>query len=206
MPPGQPITISGAVEGITDEPVLRKLIEFSGGQVGPIYGKNGKSALKTRVRAYNEAAQHSPWVILADLDHDADCGPTLKTEWIPMLSPQMCFRVAVRETEAWLLADRQRFASYFSVQVTRIPQYPETLPDPKAMVIELAGHSRSAQVRQDVLPTPGGGRSVGPAYTTRIIEFTSTWRPDVAAEFAPSLASAIQCIRRLISQAILSEP
>ncbi len=205
MPPGQPVTISGAVEGTTDEAVLRRLVEFAGGHLGAVYGKNGKTSLKPRVRAYNEAARHSPWIILVDLDHDANCGPELKAEWLPTLSPQMCFRVAVREMEAWLLADRQRFSSYFKVQVTRIPQYPETLADPKAMVIQLVSHSRNAQVRQDMLPTPGGGRSVGPAYTARIIEFAASWRPEVAAEFSPSLASAINCIQRLLTQATLTD-
>jgi len=40
-----------------------------------------------------------------------------------------------------------------------------------------------------VVPRPESGRSEGPAYTSRLIEYAQgTWRPDVAAQHADSLA------------------
>lgn len=54
----------------------------------------------------------------------------------------MCFRIAVREVEAWLLADAEQAAGFLAVPLARIPAEPETLPDPKATLIALAGRSR----------------------------------------------------------------
>jgi len=69
------VFISGAVEGMLDEAVLRRLMKKVGAMAGPIYGKNGKSFLLQKVNAYNQAARFAPWVILIDLDHDDDCVP-----------------------------------------------------------------------------------------------------------------------------------
>ena len=65
--------IQAAVEGIVDEAVVRRLIAHAGGQVGPVYGKSGKPALRKKIRGYNNAAHFTPWVVLVDLDNDADC-------------------------------------------------------------------------------------------------------------------------------------
>jgi hypothetical protein len=36
------VIFTAAVEGLTDEAVLRRLIEVSGATLGPVYGKHGK--------------------------------------------------------------------------------------------------------------------------------------------------------------------
>jgi hypothetical protein len=109
-----------------------------------------------------------------------------------------CFRVAVRAVEAWLLADAEKIAAFLGVDGTRIPSQPETLPDPKDTLLRLAGKSRRKEVREDMVPRLGGQRKVGPAYASRMIEFTNRhWRPQVAAQRADSLRRAIQALRRL---------
>lgn len=112
------VIISGAVEGMVDEAVLRRLIKEMGATAGPIYGKNGKSFLLQKVDAYNQAARFAPWVILIDLDHDEDCAPPFRRSCLPDPAPYMSFRVAVREIEAWLLADRESLAKFLSVGVS----------------------------------------------------------------------------------------
>ena len=92
-----PVVISAAVEGILDEVVLRRLIEGLGAFPGSVYGKNGKSFLLEKLNAYNQAARFVPWVILIDLDHDADCAPPFLQSCLPNPAPYMRFRVAVRE-------------------------------------------------------------------------------------------------------------
>ena len=67
------ILVSGAVEGVVDEALLRALLRYVGALPGPIYGKNGKAYLMERLSAYNKAATHRHWVVLVDLDNDADC-------------------------------------------------------------------------------------------------------------------------------------
>src|SRR5438445_12986177 len=107
MTAGGPRQISVVVEGMVDEAVLRCLATEAGAAVGPVYGRSGKAHIRQRINGYNRAAHLSPWVVLVDLNSDADCAPPLCTAWLPQPAPMMCFRVAVREVEAWLFADRE---------------------------------------------------------------------------------------------------
>jgi hypothetical protein len=201
----QPVIIHGAVEGVIDEAVLRRLTKEIGAMAGPVYGKNGKPFLLQRLRAYNQAAQFSPWIILIDLDDDDDCAPPFRRSCLPNPAPYLCFRIAVREIESWLLADRERLAKFLSVAVSRIPLDPEKLDSPKSTMVEIARHSRRRDVREDMVPRPGSGRKVGPAYTAQLIDFARDskrgWRPDVAAKASDSLNRCVRCMLRLIGAA-----
>lgn len=196
-----PVIISGAIEGPIDEAVLRRLVQHVGATLGPVYGKNGKKQLQRQIHGYNQAARFTPWVVLVDLDHDADCAPPLKAAWLPNPAPYLCFRVAVREVEAWLLADRERLARFISVEVSHIPRTPEAVADAKQTLVNLARRSRRRAIREDMVPRPESGRQVGPAYTSRLIEFVEDtqngWRPDVAAAASESLSRCLRCIQRL---------
>jgi hypothetical protein len=193
-----PPVISSAVEGLVDEAVVKRLILESGGKPGPVFGKNGKSHLKKQINGFNQAARLSPWLILLDLNHEFDCAPPLKSDWLPRPSPLMCFRVAVREVEAWLLADRKRFASFFQIPLSIIPTDPESIDNPKELVVGLAGKSGNRAIRDDMIPRLSSGRSVGPGYISRLIEFVfdarKGWRPQHAACSSDSLK---RCLNRL---------
>ena len=185
------------VEGDADVPVIRRLFELVGLEVGTIYGLRGKNWLDQRLAAYNSAAHHRQGFALRDLNGDADCAPHLMREILPTRADGMCFRVAVRAMEAWLIADRERMAQFLSVPLTRIPRYPDTVSDPKAAIVNLARRSRKRAIRLDMAPTPGTSGRVGPGYSARIIEFGSgVWRPDVAREISPSLARCIAALER----------
>jgi hypothetical protein len=192
------IVISAAVEGIVDEAVVRKLIAHAGATPGEVYGKQGKSLLRQRIAGYNNAAQRAPWIVLVDLDRDDDCAPPLRNAWLPHPAPHLCFRIAVREVEAWLLADGERLAELLSVARKRLPADPEGLDDPKTTLVNLARTSRRRAIQEDMVPRQASGRQVGPAYSSRLIEFVSSyWRPDVAAARSESLQRAIDCLRRI---------
>jgi hypothetical protein len=198
----EPVIISAAVEGIVDEAVARKLIIQAGGHPGTIYGKNGKPFLRRHINGYNSAARRSPWMVLVDLDHDRECAPPLREEWVPDPAPNLCFRVAVREIESWLMADAESLAGFMSVARSRIPADPEHLQEPKAEMINLGRHSRRREIREDMVPREGSGRSVGPAYTSRLVEYVETrWRPEVATRRANSLGRAMTCLKRIIESA-----
>lgn len=193
--------ISAAVEGTLDEAVVRRLVRHAGAHAGTVYGKNGKPFLKERIGGYNNAARHAPWIVLVDLDSEGDCAPPLREAWLPHPAPQMCFRVAVRAVEAWLMADAERLAAFIGVARRRIPADPEREENPKQAMVNLARSSRRRDVRQDMVPRVGSGRTVGPAYTSRLVEFaTDRWRPDVAALSADSLRSAVACLGRFHSR------
>lgn len=187
-----------ACEGTVDEAVLRRLLAEVGAAADRVYGRNGKDDLRRQVRGYNEAARRFPWVLLVDLNDEAECPPPLVEAWIPDPAPHLCFRVAVREVEAWLLADRERFARFLSVARTRLPADPEAVEDPKGTVVSLARRSRKRAIREDMVPRPGSGRATAPAYSSQLIQFVADrnhgWRPRVAAEGSDSLE---RCLRRL---------
>lgn len=199
---GLATVISGAVEGDIDEVVLRSLIRAVGGEPGTIYVKQGKDQLKKHLAAYNKAAKYQPWCVLVDLDQDAACASLLIDELLPNPEPRMCLRIAVREVEAWLMADREHLCSFLSIPVKRIPDNVEVIPNPKETLAHLARFSRRRAIREDMVPREGSGRSVGRGYKAQMIEFVTTeqsgWRPLVAADSSESLRRCLNCLRRLI--------
>ena len=184
--------------------MLRAVIRHVGGIPGPIYGIQGKQYIQQNISGYNQAANYAPWLVIVDLDQDASCPPPLRETWLPRPAPKMCFRVAVREIEAWLLADRMRIADFFGVDSRSVPTDVEALPDPKHAVLQLARYSRWKAIREDMLPRIGSGRDVGPAYNSRLIQFVTDslrgWRPEVAARASESLRGCLRCLGRLAQE------
>lgn len=200
-----PVFVSAAVEGKTDEPVVRKLVDQAGARIHRIYVKRGKNRLKSDVRGYDNAARRAPWFVLVDLDRDKslepaeDCAPILRREWLPNPASGMCLRVAVRAMEAWLLADAETLAEFLHVPRSRIPGDPEALDNPKRQIVNLASRSNHPAIRRDMIPREGSGRSVGPGYESKVIEYAQVkWRPGVAAKRSDSLRRAMACLDRLV--------
>ncbi len=198
--PTRDVYLTAAVEGSVDEAVVRAMAAKVGFQVRAVYVTNGKDALRQRLAAYNNAAQYAPWLVVTDLD-DEECAPPLKSRLLAKPAPKMCFRIAVREVESWLLGDPERVASFFAVPLGRIPIHPEREADPKQTLVNLVRHSTKRAIREDMIPREGSGRSVGPAYASRLIEFVtncrSGWRCRVAARRADSLRRCLACLERL---------
>jgi hypothetical protein len=194
--------INLAVEGPTDEAVAKKLLDSVGAQPGPVCGKQGKPFLKRKIQGFHQAAQRIPWFVIVDLDQDFDCAPALRSAWLPNPAPFLCFCIAVRAVEAWLLADAEAIAAFLGIARNKVPANPEGLLNPQAEMVSLARKSRRRKIREDMVPSPSSGRKVGPAYSSRLIEFASTqWRVEVAMAQAPSLRRAIDCLRKLVRQA-----
>jgi len=196
--------LTAAVEGIVDEVALRRVCGYAGACIGIVYGRSGKSYVLSRLSGYNNSARFRHWVVLLDLDNDAVCAPAILQSWLPNPSQLMRLRVAVREVEAWIMADAERLASFLGVAVRDIPASPDGLTDPKLAVVTLARGSRRRAIRDDMVPKPGSGQSVGPAYASRMIEFLqdpdSGWRVDVASLNSESLRKCIAAIAGLASQ------
>ncbi len=193
------VVVSAAVEGIVDEAVVHRLILHAGGTPGVFYRLKGKSLLRKRVQGYNKAAYRSPWFVLVDLDHDYECPPPLREAWLPAIAPHLCFRVAVRTVEAWLLAGGESLARFLGVAKSLVPRDPEALEDPKRTIVDLARRSNSPGIRKDMVPRKGSGRSAGPAYTSRMGQFVQDfWEIPRAARRSQSLRRAITCLERLV--------
>jgi hypothetical protein len=192
------VIITCAVEGPTDTPVAHRLVRHLGFTPGPAYEMGGKSRLDQRLGAYNNAAAFAPWLVLRDMDHGEPCAGALVQRLLPHQESGMCFRIAVREIEAWLLADRDALARYVSVNSSLVPLSPDTLPHPKRTLVDLARRSARRAIREDFVPSADSTAVVGPGYLSRISDFTSRyWRPDIAAAASPSLARCIRALKRL---------
>lgn len=192
------MVITAAVEGLIDEAVVRRLTEHVGAELGRVHGKNGKGYLRQRLGGYNNAARFQPWIVLVDLNREAECPPPLRAAWLPEPAPNMCLRVAVRAVESWLLADRDRLARFLALRTGQVPADPESVDDPKRAMVEVARHSRRRDIREDMVPRPGSDGVVGPAYTSRLIEFVAVhWRPEVAARSSESLQRCLVRLRAL---------
>ncbi len=102
--------------------------------------------------------------------------------------------------EAWLLADRERIADWLGVAEANFPQDPDSLDNPKQELINLARRS-PRRIRTDLVPTDGSGRSAGPLYNARMVEFiedqNAGWRPDHALLRSDSLARCVNQLRQL---------
>jgi hypothetical protein len=188
-----------AVEGVIDAAVLQRVLIEEGFEVLATYGLRGKANLDSSLAGFNNAARFAPWVVVRDLDHDADCGAALAAALMPNPSEWMRFRVAVREPEAWLMADRDALADYLRVRRNLIPADPDVLDDPKQALVNLSRRSSRSVIVGDMVPAEGMSGVVGPGYTARVSEYAAMyWRPTVAAQHSDSLRRCLQRVRELM--------
>jgi hypothetical protein len=196
------VPVSVAVEGDIDEAVAHRLLAEVGGEASAVRGRRGKSQLVRNLGGYNAAALRLPWLVLIDLDNEP-CPVDYATAVLPAPASMMCRRVVVREIEAWLLADRSGFASWAGVSVARVPADAEALVDPKRSLVNVVRGSRNRNLRNDIVPRPTSGRSVGAGYNSRLREFVAThWDLQAALRNSDSLWRAYNCLQKLIQGAI----
>lgn len=180
------------VEDILSQAVMQRLLDhvgFCGESTFRIMKGNGK--IREGMRKFSAASRVFPHVVLTDLDR-IPCPPALIKQWnIGRLPETMLLRVAVREVEAWLMADRAGFARYLQVAQEKVPFAPEAEIDPKQCLFSLVRRSRKRRLRDEILPTPGA--HIGPLYNEFFCRFVSEhWRIEDAVANAPSLASSLE--------------
>jgi hypothetical protein len=161
---GQAISI--ACEGLLDRTVLERLTIAHDLDIGPVYDLGGKQRLMSRLRGYVNAARFAPWIVQRDLDDDGACAPELAARLVSDPPSGLCLIIAVRQTEAWLLADRHGIAAHLRIGEALVTENPEELGDAKAPLVDLARRSRNRDVRADIVPAIGSGR-VGSAAATQ---------------------------------------
>jgi hypothetical protein len=186
-----------AVEDTLSEAIAKRLLAAYRAEVhvDVVIGFKGNSYLKARARELNRTAGSVPVFLLTDFDRQHDCPAELIAEWLGKSRNNLLFRVAVREVEAWLVADRNRFAAFLSVPAARIPSDADSIPDPKQFIVNLARRSRQGAIQTDLVPAVGSTAIVGPGFNARLVAFASTvWQPDSASYHSESLRRAIQRI------------
>ena len=189
--------ITAAVEGLVDEAVAKRICTDIGLSLRACYVKNGKQRLDSSLHAYNSAARFGKWLVIRDLDQDAQCPAALNSRLCPNPVRNLCLRVAVRAVESWFPADVASLAAFLAIPSGRIPLNPELLDDPKLKLINLAFHSKKKDIRLDITPADPWRRE-GPAYASRMIEFALYhWNPTIAARNSESLARCLAAVQRL---------
>ncbi len=187
------IPINLATEDELSEVVLfRILTHLSRYAVGNAYRRGGFGYLRRTISGWNRAAKGVPFLVLTDLDRD-ECPIKLIEAWLPgPRHPNLLFRVAVREVEAWLLADRTNFSLYIAVPEILLPADADELADPKATLLRLAGRSRLKGIRDRIVPKPGSTAKQGPDYNGCLGSFVrEKWDIEAAKIGSPSLSRTV---------------
>jgi hypothetical protein len=190
-----------ATEDLLSAAVIERLIGEAGGdlQITVAMSGQGFGGLRRKLPELIRVAHSLPVVLLTDLDR-GECAPSLIESWLgrQAVPPVLLFRVAVREVEAWLLADNERFAEFARLPRNKLAEAPEEFDDPKQTLLNLVWKHSPAKIKHDIVVYRRGGPRQGLSYNDRLIEFARTaWRPAEAATRSDSLKRAIQRIQEL---------
>lgn len=190
------------VEGQTDVPVVKRLLVSVGMEADKISYTGGKNRLDSQINKYNLAARVAPVWVLRDLDKDAPCAAQLVRKLVPTPEQFLILRIAVRASEAWLMADTEKLASFLHIPGNLVQNDPESLEHPKRALVELARRSTKPEVVRLMVPEEGQSGLVGPGYPTKLIEYTERhWRPEVARRKSSSLDRCMLALERLAERA-----
>lgn len=194
MPP-----ICLATEDKLSEDVAARLISNlnSGLEVGLTFRRRGSGYLKANVDKFCEIARRSPLLLITDLDN-YECPASLIAKWMGNISrpKNLIFCVAVREVEAWLLADHVGMRKLLAKGASNLPREPDSLSDPKRTLLQLA-QKAPRDVRNDLLIEKGAIASQGLGYNHRMGDFVrDIWEPERAAARSKSLNRAIARLRQ----------
>lgn len=196
------IPINLAVEDVLSEVVVRTILARSGREyhVGTAYGRTGFGYLRSTIFGWNAAAKGVPFMLLTDLDKYG-CPAELISDWLNVPKhPNLMFRVAVREVESWLLADRGNLSRFLSVPVALIPLDPDHIEDPKGTLVSVAARSRSRDIKGRIVPRRNSTAKQGPDYNGCLAEFVRDhWDLVVASANSNSLT-------RMLSRVATFEP
>lgn len=162
------------------------------------FRRNGFGYLKSSADKWRELARRQRVFLLTDLDMRL-CPAALRKEWLgEKLSPGLIFRVAVRETEAWLLADHEGVAALLGPK-GKLPVNPDGLADPKQHLLRLASKAPRT-VRDDLVRQEGSRLRQAVAYNSCLSAWVaSTWSPERAAQRSESLRRTLNRLCALAS-------
>ena len=201
---------------VEDQPsadVARKLVEyrnktapdpirFNEGFPAVLNGFGKIKVMAPRLLKMAKAGLHT--FVITDLDQN-ECAPGMIRDWftLPHAAPvqlpaEVVFRVAIREVEAWLMADLDALADFTGISRSNFTTQPDALPDPKQYLLNVIRRKKNRRWHKDMLP--GRNAHVGPSYNAKLSEFVSNfWSPERAKCNSPSLSAAMEALDRLQS-------
>ena len=161
----------------------------------------GAARFKDNISRMNNVANNGFTVLmLADADQAA-CAPLQLASWTPRgVHANLLLRLAVRESESWIMADRHAFAEFAQVSVAVVPRVPDELPDPKQSLLGLIRRCKRRDLRDEMLPARGSRSKVGLGYNVQLHRFVcEQWSAERALANSPSLARTVGRIRDAIA-------
>lgn len=167
---------------------------------GQSINTHGITKLTPNLSRYVQQALHvQPVLCIADTDRH--CPVQLIRRWLPHgAHSRFLLRLAVSEAESWILADRHGTAEFFGVALKRVPASPETEPDAKRAVLQLAHQSKKRHLRQEMVSQSDRSRQ-GTGYNLHLRSLvTGQWQPRRAAERSGSLQRALTRLSALESE------
>lgn len=183
------IPIALATEDVLSEAIgLRLIAEIPIAHSPPMRLRRGGSGyLRSKMDSWRQMAQHQLMVVLTDLDR-ANCLIEFRNQWLgPRLVPEnLLFRIAVREVEAWILADHVAMRALVGTKGV-LPTEPDLILDPKQHLLQLAKRA-PRDVRDDLIRAEGANVIQGLGYNSRLAAWIDTrWNPERASRLSPSL-------------------
>jgi len=155
--------------------------------------------IKSKIAEFNKLSKSNPVVLLTDLDAYS-CAPQMIEQLIEAKNNDFIFNIAVDEAEAWLMADREGFASYFKIKIEDMPSAYQTkqggrkpLTEMKFvykssmyLTHELIQKSKSSEYIRQLTPKKNAAK--GPEYNGCILPFIqNVWNIDSARQNSDSL-------------------
>lgn len=194
------IYINLLFEDSLSEAVLHRLLMQFGNKyiVSYSYGNSGFGFIKKNINGFNQACKIVPFLVLTDLDNNK-CPMTIINSWFSSKPHEnMIFRIAIREVEAWLLADIEGLSDYTGVSEANFPDKPELEPDPKRTLINIAQKSKRREIRESIVPKNEFAR-IGPDYNGKLIEFVMYhWSIERAQNRSNSLKRACKRLESFV--------
>lgn len=187
-----------ATEDAVSEAVVDRLVELSPNDwtITVRMGRYGNGYLRNKLDGLLRTAVKVPVFLLTDLDQGT-CAPDLIRAWLggKTMPRGMFFRVAVREIEVWLLADREGISNFLGIPLDKLPDDPESLPDPKQTLLNLVKRYGSRSMKSELLQHAKTKTSRGLGYNAELTRFVrDEWDPSRAASRSDSLARAMRCL------------
>lgn len=197
------------VEGATDVPVARKVLEFVGLDYLPPVPLRGSSQLDAVLpKILRTASKRAPIFILRDVDptppnhkgtrHPQCGGAVLAALGVANIGAGHCLRLARHEMEAWLMADAQAFSRWLHCPSSVLPARPDDEVKPSLSIVDLARDRRVPdELRRQLVPRPESGARFGPGFEQAIIRFAAgKWSVKRALSRSRSLTRCIAALRR----------
>ena len=199
---------------VEDQPsadVAKKLVEYRNANHEHMFlfrdgfplVKHGFGDIKNMIPSFLNMSRSGIYTfIITDLDSRVCVGRLIR-DWFGiandktnLIPKELVFRVAVREIESWILADRKEWADFIDIPERNFQEFPDDLEDPKRFLLNVLRKKGKKKFHKEMLPR--GDAHIGPRYNEILCDFIKNrWSPSRAADNSPSLKRALDALGKI---------